>query len=114
MADDDPTKTTPKPAGPADPRRTLKLEIDPAVAKGVYANAAIVTHTDDAFFLDLALAYPQQPVRVQTRVITSPQHAKALLRTLAENVSRYEKRFGTIPERPLPPRPSEDGPDVTN
>jgi hypothetical protein len=113
MADDD-TKTPAKAAGPADPRRTLKLEIDPAVAKGVYANAAIVTHTDDAFFLDLALAYPQQPVRVQTRVITSPQHAKALLRTLAENVSRYEKRFGTIPERPVPPRPSEDGPDITN
>ncbi len=113
MADDD-TKTPPKPAGAADPRRTLKLEIDPAVARGVYANAAIVTHTDDAFFLDLALAYPQQPVRVQTRVITSPQHAKALLRTLAENVSRFEKRFGAIPERPLPPRPSEDGPDVTN
>lgn len=94
--------------------RTLKLEIDPATAKGSYANAALVTHTDDAFFLDFALAYPQQPVRVQARIITSPQHAKALLRTLAENLARYEKRFGTIPERPLPPRPSEDGPDISN
>ena len=112
MADHDPRHpATPTPAAGA---RTLKLEIDPAVAKGAYANAALITHTDDAFFLDFALAYPQQPVRVQARVITSPQHAKALLRTLAENVSRYEKRFGVIPERPLPPRPSEDGPDITN
>jgi hypothetical protein len=103
-----------RPAAPANAGRTLKLEIDPATAKGSYANAALVTHTDDAFFLDFALAYPQQPVRVQARVITSPQHAKALLRTLAENVSRYEKRFGVIPERPLPPRPSEDGPDISN
>jgi hypothetical protein len=94
--------------------RTLKIEIDPATAKGNYTNAALVTHTDDAFFLDFALAYPQQPVRVQARMITSPQHAKALLRTLAENVSRYEKRFGVIPERPLPPRVSDDAPDVTN
>jgi hypothetical protein len=114
MADDPRTPTPPAASGAADPRRTLKLEIDPAVARGVFVNAAIVTHTDDAFFLDLALAYPQQPVRVQTRVITSPHHAKALLRTLAENVARYEKRFGTIPERPVPPRPSEDGPDTTN
>ena len=115
MASDDPHRPNPPAeAGGADPRRTVKLEIDPAVARGVFVNAAIVTHTNDAFFLDLALAYPNQPVRVQTRVITSPQHAKALLRTLAENVSRYEKRFGAIPERPLPPRPSEDAPDTTN
>lgn len=105
---------TPTPPAPAGQGRTLKLEIDPVVAKGAYANAALVTHTDDAFFLDFALAYPQQPVRVQARVITSPQHAKALLRTLAENVSRYEKRFGAIPERPVPPRPSDDGPDISN
>lgn len=100
---------------PANPNaRTLKLEIDPATAKGTFANAAVITHTDDVFFLDFALAYPQQPIRVHTRVLTSPQHAKALLRTLAENVARFEKRFGTIPERPVPPRPSEDGPDITN
>jgi len=110
MADPDPRTPNAGTGG----ARTLKLEIDPATAKGAYTNAALVTHTDDAFFLDFALAYPQQPVRVQARVITSPQHAKALLRTLAENVSRYEKRFGTIPERPLPPRPSEDGPDISN
>lgn len=109
MADD-----APKPAAPpTDPRRTVKLEIDPAVARGVFVNAAIVTHTDDAFFLDLALAVPQQPVRVQTRAITSPQHAKALMRTLADNIARYEKRFGPIPERPLPRR-NDEGPDTTN
>ncbi len=80
----------------------LKLEIDAETAKGRFANAAVVTHTDDAFILDFAFAYPRQPVRVLSRVITSPQHAKALLRTLADNVSRYETRHGTIPERPLP------------
>lgn len=112
MASDDPNPVGP--GAPGAPRRTVKVEIDPAVARGVFVNAAVVTHTDDAFFLDLALAYPNQPVRVQTRVITSPQHAKALLRTLAENVARYEQRFGAIPERPAPPRPAGDGPDTTN
>lgn len=102
------------PANPAAQQRTLKLEIDATTAKGLFTNAAVVTHTDDAFFIDFALAYPQQPVRVHSRVVTSPQHAKALLRTLAENIARYEKRFGAIPERPLPPRPSDDGPDISN
>jgi len=48
------------------------------------------------------------------RTAESRPHAKALLRTLAENIARFEKRFGAIPERPLPPRPSEDAPDTTN
>jgi hypothetical protein len=82
--------------------RPVKLEIDAETAKGRFVNAAVVTHTEDAFFIDFALAYPRQPVRVLSRVIMSPQHAKALLRTLADNVARYEKRVGAIPERPLP------------
>lgn len=89
----------------------LKIEIDADTAKGRFANAAVVTHTDDAFFLDFALAYPRQPVRILSRVITSPQHAKALLRTLADNVARYEKRLGPIPERPLP---TPHDPDTSN
>jgi hypothetical protein len=82
--------------------RPVKLEIDAETAKGRFVNAAIVTHTEDAFFIDFALAYPRQPVRVLSRVVMTPQHAKALLRTLADNVSRFEKRVGEIPERPLP------------
>ena len=103
MPDDDRT-----PHARQDPRQ-FKLEIDADTAKGRFANAAVVTHTDDAFFLDFALAYPRQPVRVLSRVITSPQHAKALLRTLADNVARYEQRLGAIPERPLPTPHDPDG-----
>jgi hypothetical protein len=88
--------------------RAVKLEIDAETAKGRFVNAAVVTHADDAFFVDFALAFPRQPVRVLSRVIMSPQHAKALLRTLADNVSRYEARLGTIPERPLPVVPHEE------
>jgi hypothetical protein len=102
MADDHTPRARPD-------QRHLKVEIDADTAKGRFANAAVVTHTDDAFFLDFALAYPRQPVRVLSRVITSPQHAKALLRTLADNVARYEQRLGPIPERPLPAPHDPDG-----
>lgn len=33
-----------------------------------------------------------------SRIVTSPQHAKALLRSLAENIACYEEAFGPIPE----------------
>ena len=38
---------------------------------------------------------------IQAQVIMSPQHAKALLGLLAENISRYEETFGTINIDPL-------------
>lgn len=83
----------------------FKLEIPQDVARGHYTNLAVIAHTPDEFIVDFALAYPQHPPVVATRVITSPRHAKALLRSLEDNIRRYESRFGTIPE---PPRGDPD------
>ena len=78
--------------------KEFKLEVDKEIARGRYANMAILTHTKDEFVLDFALAYPGQPPLVNNRVITSPQHAKALLRSLEDNIRRYEARFGSLSE----------------
>lgn len=78
--------------------KELKLDITPDVARGAYANLAIITHTRDEFILDFAFAYPRQSPSVGARVITSPRHAKALLRSLEDNVRRFEERHGVIPE----------------
>ena len=43
----------------------------------------------------------QQPV-VTARLVTSPRHAKALLRSLEDNIRCYEARHGTIPDMPQP------------
>jgi hypothetical protein len=40
--------------------------------------------------------------RLLHRVVMSPQHAKALLRALGENVEKYEKEHGEIPVIDLP------------
>ncbi|MEZ4629132.1 MAG: DUF3467 domain-containing protein [Deinococcales bacterium] len=80
--------------------KEIKLEVSKEVAKGSYANMAILAHTKDEFILDFAFAYPGQPPFVGNRIITSPQHAKALLRSLEDNIRRYEARFGTIQEMP--------------
>ena len=38
-------------------------------------------------------------MKVRSRVILSPQHAKRLVAALEENVGRYEKNFGEIEGR---------------
>lgn len=83
-------------------RQEIKLELDKEVARGRYANVAIIAHTQGEFIMDFGLAYPGQQPLIGSRIITSPQHAKALLRSLQDNVSKYEARFGPIAE---PPRP---------
>lgn len=88
--------------------KEIKLDITPDIARGTYANLAIITHTRDEFILDFALAYPRQSPSVGARVITSPRHAKALLRSLEDNVRRFEERNGVIPE------PARDGSEATN
>lgn len=80
--------------------KELKLEVDKDTAQGRYANVAVIAHTKDEFILDFALAYPGQSPLVTSRIITSPQHAKALLRSLEDNLQRYEARFGKIAEPP--------------
>ena len=79
-------------------KKEIKLEVDKETALGRYANVAIIAHTKDEFILDFALAYPGQSPTVNARVITSPQHAKALLRSLEDNVRKFEARHGAIPE----------------
>ena len=80
--------------------KEIKLEIDKEIARGRYANLAVIAHTKDEVIVDFALAYPQQPPQVVSRVVLSPQHAKALLRSLEDNLKRFEARFGPISEPP--------------
>lgn len=76
----------------------LRLDIDKETAYGRYTNLALFSHTKNEFVLDFAMIQPQGGAMVVSRLITSPQHAKALLRSLAENIQRYEEAYGLIPE----------------
>lgn len=92
-------------ASPNQPVRQVKLELDKDTAMGRYTNMAIIAHTKDEFIVDFGLAYPGQSPLITSRVITSPSHAKALLRSLEDNIARYEERYGTIAQ-PTPPATS--------
>ncbi|MBH24794.1 MAG: hypothetical protein CMH57_10145 [Myxococcales bacterium] len=76
----------------------LNIKIDDDVAQGVYANLAMVVHGESEFMLDFMFLQPgRKEAKVGSRVILSPLQAKRLLSALADNVNRYERRFGAIP-----------------
>jgi len=75
----------------------LQIEIDDAMAQGVYANIALISHAETEFVLDFIYVQSQAPkAKVRARVISSPAHTKRLLVALQENIKRYEDKFGPI------------------
>lgn len=85
----------PKPEGAAPP--ALQFSMDDAVANGVYANFVNIIHNPAEFVFDFARAVPgRADVRILSRVLTTPVHAKQLLNALAQNIALYEKNYGPI------------------
>jgi hypothetical protein len=75
----------------------LNINLSPEVAEGTYTNLAIIAHSNSEFVFDLVRMMPgQKEANVQSRVIMTPDNAKKLLFALQENISKYEKQFGTI------------------
>ncbi len=75
----------------------LNIEISEEVAEGTYANLAIITHSHAEFVIDFVNVMPGTPKsKVKSRIILTPQHAKRLMKALAENVAKYEELNGDI------------------
>ncbi|MBN2382659.1 DUF3467 domain-containing protein [bacterium] len=78
----------------------VTYHIDPAAERGIYSNSATIFHNETEFLFDFgfSLPGPTPTVKVFSRIITSPQHAQRLLQALAENIRKYEEKFGMIKE----------------
>ncbi len=77
--------------------QTLRISIDDQTAQGHYVNFAHIIHSPSEFVIDLGRIMPGQPdVKVYSRVVMTPLHAKQLLQALAQNVSLFEQKFGEI------------------
>ena len=86
----------------------LQIKLPEEVATGVYANLALVNHTDAEFTIDFAYVQPQAPqATVRSRIITSPRHMKRLIAALSDNLAKYEAKFGAVPELPVAAPPGE-------
>ena len=89
-------------------KREIDIELNETVAEGHYSNLAIISHSTSEFVLDFAALMPGVPkARVKSRIILAPEHAKRLLLSLQENITRYESSVGriNIPQAPS----SEEG-----
>ncbi len=75
----------------------LNIELPEELAEGIYANLAIIAHSNTEFVLDFVRMVPNVPkAKVKSRVILTPFHAKRLMMALQENIRKYEKQHGTI------------------
>jgi hypothetical protein len=75
----------------------INIELGEKEAEGIYSNLAIITHSPAEFILDFTRIVPGVPkAKVYARIISTPQHAKMLMKALKENIDKYESRYGEI------------------
>lgn len=84
----------------------LNIELPEEIAEGVYSNLAIISHSHSEFVVDFVRLMPNVPkAKVKSRIVLTPQHAKRLMRALADNLKKYEAQFGQVDEPEQPPFP---------
>ena len=80
------------------PRRQMQINVEvPPDLDATYSNLAVITHSISEIIIDFAHILPNTPkAKVRARIITTPLHAKLLLRALSENLEKFEAQFGEI------------------
>jgi len=75
----------------------VQIEIGEKESEGVYSNFVLIAHSASEFIIDFARILPGLPkAKVFSRIVMTPQHSLLLHNALAENIKKYEDRFGKI------------------
>ncbi len=78
-------------------KNQLNIELTEEIADGIYSNLAIITHSSAEFVIDFIRVMPGVPkAKVKSRILMTPQHAKRLLKAIADNISKFEALHGDI------------------
>lgn len=83
----------------------ISIELPEEIAEGVYANLAMISHSNSEFILDFIRLMPGLPkAKVKSRIILTPEHALRLVMALQDNIAKFENSFGEISpnENPSP------------
>lgn len=79
------------------PENQINIELTDEVAEGIYANLAMIAHSNSEFVVDFIRMMPGVPkAKVKARIVVTPEHAKRLLFALQDNIKKYEETFGVI------------------
>ncbi len=75
----------------------INIELDEKVSSGEYANFVVVTHSTAEFVMDFTRLLPGVPkAKIHSRIIMAPQHAKAYMLALKDNINKFEEKHGEI------------------
>jgi len=86
-------------------KNQINIELSEDVAEGIYANLAMIAHSNSEFVIDFIRLMPGVPkAKVKSRVVITPEHAKRLLKALADNIKKYEETFGAIKQSEEAPK----------
>ncbi len=78
-------------------KNQINIELSEEIAEGVYANLAMIAHSNSEFVIDFIRLMPGVPkAKVKSRIVVTPEHAKRLLFALKDNIEKYEDSFGQI------------------
>jgi hypothetical protein len=92
------------------PNQTVNIEIGDKEWEGIYSNFVIITHSNAEFIIDFARLLPgAKRAKIFSRILMTPQSAKALLTTLDTNIQKFEKDHGKIPLVPSDPNRASIG-----
>ncbi|MCA9727744.1 MAG: DUF3467 domain-containing protein [Candidatus Eisenbacteria bacterium] len=80
------------------PSGAVKVQIEVGDVEAIYSNLALLANSPSEFILDFARVEPgKATAKVHSRIIMTPQNAKALLEVLHAKVTQFERTFGSIP-----------------
>lgn len=87
------------------PSNQINIELSEDIAEGVYANLAMIAHSNGEFVIDFIRLMPGVPkAKVKSRIVITPEHARRLLNALNDNIQKYEKTFGPIKQNNEAPK----------
>lgn len=83
----------------------INIELTEDIAEGIYANLAMIAHSNSEFVIDFIRLMPGLPkAKVKARIVVTPEHARRLLAALKDNIKKYEEVFGEIKQNEDNPR----------
>ena len=86
-------------------KNQINIELSEEVAEGIYANLAMIAHSNSEFVIDFIRLMPGVPkAKVKSRIVITPEHAKRLLKALSDNIQKYEETFGAIKQSEEAPK----------
>ncbi len=72
----------------------IQIELTDEVAQGIYANLAVISHSNSEFILDFIRVVPgAQKAKVKTRIILTPDNAQRLSFALQDNIRKFSEQL---------------------